>query len=255
MPSISKTADNLGLIYPQNGILAIGGDIIYDGGYKIHIFTSTGTFLVGSVNRITPVEYLVVAGGGGGGIGGNGTTTKSTGGGAGGLLFGNFLPETKNYTITVGSGGASSSNGGNSSISGIVTSTGGGGGGDVNYTKTGTGSAGSNGGSGGGGGGGGVGAQPAGVGIVGQGFNGSVATGDKNTAIVTLGAGGGAGGPASGELGGPGITTSISGISTTYAKGGNATVAGGLQPNNTGNGGIGLSAGSDGIVILRYKYP
>ena len=55
--------------------IATGGIITEAGGYKIHVFTSSGSFQI--VSGIKTVEYLVVAGGGGGGAdrGGTGGTS------------------------------------------------------------------------------------------------------------------------------------------------------------------------------------
>ena len=65
--------------------------------YKVHTFTSSGTFtVVGSLS----IDYLVVAGGGGGGHNHGG------GGGAGGLLTGSKTAAAGAYTVTVGAGGA-----------------------------------------------------------------------------------------------------------------------------------------------------
>ena len=75
---------------------ADGGTITTSGNYRIHTFTSTGTF---TVNKPMNVEVLVVAGGGGGGVAGGG-------GGAGGLLYNNaFSVGTGANTVTIGSGG------------------------------------------------------------------------------------------------------------------------------------------------------
>ena len=57
----------------SNFIVATGGVITYSGNYKIHTFTSNGTF---TVKQNVNAEVLVVAGGGGGG--------GDTGGGGGG---------------------------------------------------------------------------------------------------------------------------------------------------------------------------
>lgn len=57
--------------YPQllfggaKGIVATGGTITYAGGYKIHTFTSGGTFQV--LSGSGSVDYLIVGGGGGSG--------------------------------------------------------------------------------------------------------------------------------------------------------------------------------------------
>ena len=82
------------------GFSAVGGTTstyTRDGvDYKVHTFTSSGTFAVSGSIGIT---YLVVAGGGAGGedIGG--------GGGAGGLLAGTTTAD-QNYSIVIGAGGA-----------------------------------------------------------------------------------------------------------------------------------------------------
>ena len=93
------------------------------GGYKIHTFTSSGTF---TPNQSGTVEYLIVAGGGGG--------AQYGGGGAGGVLVSEFCLAGRAMTVTVGAGGANAtagnvrgSNGANSSFNSI-TSIGGGGG-------------------------------------------------------------------------------------------------------------------------------
>ena len=139
-----------------------GGTETTSGDYKIHTFTSPGTFTVtnvGTPSGSTTVEYLVVAGGGGGGADQGGT---AGGGGGGGGFRTNFpspafagLPvSVTSYPISVGTSGAGSNaigvrggNGGNSTFSNITSA--GGGGGATNPNSPGTGGA--NGGSGGGG--------------------------------------------------------------------------------------------------------
>jgi predicted heme/steroid binding protein len=110
--------------------------------YKIHRFTSTGTFTVYGYGL---VEILVVAGAGGGGwdVGG--------GGGAGGYVETSTFVIPGTYTITVGAGGSGSVTNGGSAPSGNqstalgIIALGGGGGG--NYTG-GSGASGANGGGG-----------------------------------------------------------------------------------------------------------
>lgn len=110
-----------------------------NGGYKYHVFTSSGALTVSSGND--EIEFLVVAGGGGGGWGNGG------GGGAGGLRTNDpGVPAPIRitdpvslspgpYTITVGDGGPSDASpttsraGGNSSIGSLVVASGGGAGG------------------------------------------------------------------------------------------------------------------------------
>jgi hypothetical protein len=64
-------------------ISATGGTITEAGGFKIHTFTSSGTFSVSSVDDGATLEYVIIAGGGAGG----GDNNNSTGGGgAGGYI-------------------------------------------------------------------------------------------------------------------------------------------------------------------------
>ena len=126
-------------------ITADGGTVteITDGGnnYRIHTFTSSGTFTVSSTGTTNAeVEYLAVGGGGGGG-----NSTDSGGGGAGGLIFEKTTVTNQSYTVTVGNGGSVDTNGQNSSVFG-ATALGGGHGG-INTSASGN-----SGGSGGGGG-------------------------------------------------------------------------------------------------------
>ena len=62
--------------------LPSGGTVTTSGNYRIHSFTSSGTF----VNTLASlsVEYLVIAGGGGGGVGDQNAVAYGGGGGAGG---------------------------------------------------------------------------------------------------------------------------------------------------------------------------
>ena len=111
--------------------VATGGNaIVEDGNYKIHVFTSPGTFCVsniGNTGNPANADYLVVAGGGGsnygaGGAGGFRTCVSTCG----------SLPLSVNaFPITVGAGGAGTPSGcatrGSNSIFSTITSTGGGG--------------------------------------------------------------------------------------------------------------------------------
>jgi hypothetical protein len=130
-------------------VTATGGTVTCCGDYKIHTFTSPGTFCVscaGNAAGNNQLEYTVVAGGGGGG------ESQGGGGGAGGFRFaspslaplcypakplaGSTLTASASaYPITVGGGGGGASgspgpNGtpGSNSIFSTITSTGGGGG-------------------------------------------------------------------------------------------------------------------------------
>jgi hypothetical protein len=249
-------------------ISATGGNSTSDvDGYRIHTFTSSGTFTVSSGGIC---EVLVVAGGGGGGndVGG--------GGGAGGLIYNtSFFIAGGTYPIVVGSGGpggltanasSTAQNGQNSSFSTLIAIGGGGGG---NWQSAASGYVATNGGSGGGASGYTFPGQP-GTGTVGQGNNGGIAT---NSSTDQTGAGGGgAGGKGSNALiinftgfvpGGIGVTLTISGIMKTYATGGrgagNSWTGGVSADANTGNGGDGRgtspeigNSGGSGIVVIRY---
>ena len=73
-------------------------------GYKVHTFTSPGTFTVtGSAGS---VEVLIVGGGGGGGSG-NGSGYESGGGGATAVYYNNNMSvQAGAYPVSVGGGGA-----------------------------------------------------------------------------------------------------------------------------------------------------
>jgi len=208
-----------------------GGTITTSGSYRIHTFTSSGTF-TNTISNLS-VEYVVVAGGGGGGgsyySGGGGAggyrssvSGESTGGG--GTLESALTLSTGNKTVTVGAGGGGgdgNNNGisnGSNSVFDTITSTGGGRG----AAGHGTGVAGGCGGAGSGntanGGG------PGGSGTTGQGYNGGSA---DTTGNYYSGGGGGAGSagghsaPQNGNSnGGAGVQTSINGTATYYAAGG-----------------------------------
>jgi len=89
---------------------ASGGDDVYDiDGYRIHVFTTSGTFVVPGTN--ISADVLAVGGGGGGG------QDNAGGAGAGGLIFkpghtfegrGASTGRDGAYTIVIGSGGTGS---------------------------------------------------------------------------------------------------------------------------------------------------
>jgi hypothetical protein len=252
---------------------AAGGTITTPTGYKVHTFTSSGTF---TPEIAGTVEYLVVAGGGGGGAPGGG------GGGAGGYrTASSFAVAATGITITVGAAGnagiynvQSGQLGGNSVFS-TITSLGGGGGGGNSLAALAGGS--------GGGKGGSAGAGSAGT--SGQGNNGGSCSGYGYGGGGGAGAVGGNGSNASGGgVGGIGTQTSINGTATYFAGGGgggtyvaagtSAGRTGGLGGGgtggnqaagltggtaNTGGGGGGRgggtgagTSGGSGIVIIRY---
>jgi hypothetical protein len=242
-------------------ISASGGSEATNGDYKIHTFTSPGTFTVSSAGNScgsNAVDYLVVAGGGGGGgcqgagAGSAGGYRESCGVGYTSSPRGSGVSQVpvtaQGYPITVGGGGAGSSpaanpgnQGSNSSFS-SVTSTGGGYGGRGGGPPASA--PGGPGGSGGGGGGrsnraGGAGNSPP-VSPA-QGFNGG---NSKSASSPTVDHGGGGGGAtavggnspgSAGGAGGAGATTGITGSNNTYGGGG----GGGSENNNTGAGGSG----------------
>ena len=253
-------------------IVATGGTVTCCGDYKIHTFTSPGTFCVSAVGNplgSISVDYLVVAGGGG--AAGAHNVVKAGGGGAGGYRESSgaasgcysrsplgacvaALPViAQGYPITVGAGGAGvtfpspdtnseNASKGSNSVFNTITSTGGGQSGT--YSNSG-------GQPGGSGGGRGTWSTP-----------GAANTGSGNTPPVTPsqgfpggcsspyptpGAGGGGGAtvaggvasPTTGGAGGAGATTSISGTPTSYAGGGGGGGTTTKGPGGTGGGGTG----------------
>ena len=227
-------------------IQATGGEVYEvndnDTLYRVHVFKSSGEFLVADAGSVAEVEYLIVAGGGGGGgvIGG--------GGGAGGFLAGTTTVTAQTYPVIVGAGGLGGfsynssvqlgfSGTGSSALG--QTAVGGGGGGalggnDVRYN-----------GSVGGSGGGASGLNNLGAaGTEGQGFSGGAAAGAGSSGNN----GGGGGGASSkgidainalsGGRGGVGKESDITGTLYWYAGGG-----GGGSRTSNGPGGIGGSGG------------
>jgi len=231
--------------------------------FKVHTFTSPGTFCVSAGNGpLAVVDYQVIAGGGGGGSDANSSGGIGVaGGGAGGfreakvsgtsgcwsaspLASATSIPVSiQGYPIVVGAGGAagpgsggSASRGSDSTFS-TITSTGGGGGrGEPNSADN------SPGGSGGGGTyntAGGTGNTP------------SVSPSQGNNGEAGLfggnypgGGGGGAievGGTDGDGQGGDGATSSINGTPTTRAGGGGGGFLNGVagSPGGSGGGGKG----------------
>lgn len=289
----SVTAATSTLTLP-GGLTATGGNtVVESGGYKIHTFTSSGTF---AVTGSGTVEYLVIGGGGGGGKGAYG---NGGGGGAGGYRSsvsgessgGGASAESAlsvtdgNYTVTIGAGGAGTTGSGagtagSDTVFGSITSVGGGGGGTSSGSGGVTGAA-TAGGSGGGGGGSNA---SGGAGTANQGYAGGTA-GPYSPPNYPGGGGGGAGGTpstpanssAAGGSGGAGVASSITGSSVTRAGGGGGGVETGTAGSGAGGGGNGNSgsgsgtsgtantgggggagyssagAGGSGIVIIRYS--
>jgi hypothetical protein len=246
-------------------------DIATNTTYTFTINASDGLNTVPRAFSITStpllIEYLLVGGGGSGGwdVGG--------GGGAGGLLTGTYaLSNTRSFPISIGAGGQAITtnseqfNGGNTSAFGLIA-YGGGGGGNWNNSANST----RNGAAGGSGGGGGGWSQIGygGAGTSGQGYAGGNAT--TNATPSYGGGGGGAGGAGSNGTagdnsqipGGPGVASSITGTSITYASGGrgggdntpDSSTSNGTDGLGNGADGEGLSSkrrGGSGAVIIAY---
>ena len=131
VPQLTKSGF-MGILIGGGGdfIVATGGDITTDGDYKVHKFTSSGTFEITSGTG--DVEYLVISGGGGGNRG-------NAGGGGSGA----FRTDTKSdmevgeYTVTIGAKGiggyggseGTPATGGGTSVFDDISLTGGGAGG------------------------------------------------------------------------------------------------------------------------------
>jgi hypothetical protein len=241
-------------------VVATGGTVTTVGDYKVHTFTSSGTFTVSNPGAQNGgIEYLVVAGGGGGGVFGAGgaggyrssVSGESSGGGAGAESA--FTPTATAYTVTVGAGGANNGyrisgdmTDGSNSAFGTIVSIGGGKGGSSEYdTPRFPGSGGSGGGGASGGDAGSGGGEFGASGTSGQGYAG----GSSDSAGHPQGNGGGGGGAgatggngsgSTGGNGGSGVSSSINGSSTTRAGGGGG---GGYYYGSTGTGGSGGSGG------------
>ena len=220
-------------------VAATGGNTITTAnGFKIHKFTSPGTFTV-TAGETTDAKYLIVAGGGGGG------GDNSGGGGAGALHYKeNVTLAPGAFPISIGGGGNGSpstnqlaSDGGNTVVGGTINITADGGG------KGGTGNGGMYNGGPGGSGGGAAGERGATPSAIGPGTGDSGHPGGldvqsppngwgNNGGVNSPGGGGGGGGARSvgqnaqsgtiGGNGGNGAQYSISGSNVYYAGGGGA---------------------------------
>ena len=97
--------------YASEAFSARGGTSTLDGEYRVHTFTSSGTF---SMPCDGLVDLLIVGGGGGGGTI---KTMRAAGGGAGGLVYlTGIVLSAGDHAVTIGAGGAVGANGGDSSI-------------------------------------------------------------------------------------------------------------------------------------------
>jgi hypothetical protein len=211
--------------------------------YRVHTFTTSGTFEVSTIDNQANgnAEVLVVAGGGSGG------QRHGGGGGAGGMLgprYINLSEET--YTIVVGAGGvngpSAGARGANSKISlggSDVLVASGGGAGYAATTSFGPYPAVP----GGSGGGAGYGSPAGGLGTPGQGFPGNDFGGSFEFPSTYPGSGGGGAGgqPNKGfsNLGKHGRYSFISGANVAYAGGGGGGYYDSTPPTTLAAGGIG----------------
>jgi hypothetical protein len=244
--------------------VASGGVITTSGGYTIHTFNTSGTFVP---NRNLQIEYLVIAGGGGGAAR-NGNAGGGGGGGAGGyrssvtgeLSGGGSSAESVivvnsgiSYPVLVGAGGAGGAAGGqNAGTQGSnsrfieITSVGGGWGNALadNGQSSGLG------GSGGGLSNNKQNAAAPGEGTVGQGY-----AGGQSLSLTGASGGGGAGavgdtcvsGQNTGSNGGVGVNSSITGLSIFRAGGGGGGGYG-ASGGQGGNGGGGAGSSNTGAT-------
>jgi hypothetical protein len=252
-----KNYDGTAWTFMTNNISATGGVVTEVNGYRIHTFTSSGTFT--ALNTGT-VEYLIVAGGGGGG-----GRRHAGGGGAGGLLTNidsyKLFVTPNNYSIIIGAGGiggsplSNSFNGNNSSGLGIMA-IGGGSGGNHGYTNITSVERAGDGGSGGGS------AHTTnlapGSGTFGQGFAGSRNAPDR--AICPSGGGAGGAGVANGyggegyetgagDQGGPGRQVNIDGNNHYWAGGGGGSYSPAVFSGPAYGGAGGIGGGGGGACV------
>ena len=233
----------------QSVITATGGTVSNIAGYRVHTFTSNGSFTVTETFG-NSVEFLIVGGGGGGGQahaggGGGGGVKSSVSGstsGGGTPAVDQFIVSATTYAVVVGGGGVSSPNrgtngstGGSSSVFGVTALGGGGGGSEAKGGNT-----------GGTGGGAATGNTVVAAGTAGHGFAGGISS------FNYVGGGGGAYGGYNGGTralggsggGGNGNGGSNDGSAGTAGLGGGG--GGGGYPIESGY------AGGSGIVIIRY---
>ena len=184
--------------------------------WKVHTFTSPGTFTVGSAPK--DFRVLVVGGGGGGGrTDGNGW---SAGGGGGGAVHSNdTLTLTRGaHTLTVGNGGGPGGAGGTTTFQGLPACNGGVQGSNAAGTT---------------------------------GAGGASGNGNAGAPVGNNGAGGGAGGNYT--INPNGIGSDISGIPVQYGAGRGG--AGGYGSGGGSNGGANVNGnpGVTGAVIVAYQ--
>lgn len=238
----NASCDGTQSVYPLSVPIfsGTGGTITDVNGYRIHTFTTSGTF---TPNIAGNVEVLVV-GGGGAGRGNGAAGNSGDGGSAGGLGYNASLAvAAQAYSATVGSGGtgvanAAGSNGG-SSIFSSITATGGTGGQNTSSSVARNGGAGA----------GGVG----GTGSGSQGGAGGVGLAYSISGSSVYYAGGGGGGFTLGGLGGNGGGGRGENYSSSNAADGTANTGGGGGGVSNAGANAGKNGGS-GIVIIRYPF-
>jgi hypothetical protein len=221
-----------------------GGSVSYDGAYRIHTFTSSGTFV--ATNPVVG-DVLVVGGGGAGGV------RHGGGGGGGGVVYKTTIALSTRQVIIGGGGPGGNTtpfgpSSGNDSIFGelIGVRGGGGGGSGVNTAAS-------------GGSGGSVGAlgAVAGSGVPSQGSSGGISPSSGGESKYAGGGGGGAasvgantlliGNFATGGNGGAGRLITIDGTARYFGGGGGGGCA--ASATAAGAGGIGGGgAGAKGFV-------
>ena len=136
--SLGHALASFGYKFGTTGLVVIQQDLIYliqipleewwkyrwtstRNGYTYHVFTSSGSLVISTVNSSTDIEYLVAAGGGTGGTGESGGSGGGGGQNSGGVVVDTHpITGSVTYPVTVGTGGA------DSSIGSLLTTTRGG---------------------------------------------------------------------------------------------------------------------------------
>lgn len=237
-------------------IVATGGTVYVDptdANYKIHQFTSGGTFSISACPVSATIQLMMVAGGGGGNDGG---------GGAGGYIYRPSFPvSVGSFSAVIGSAGGAGGQGGDTTFGGLVAIGGGAGGGAFWFDPSG---------GGGGSGGGGKRNRTGGPGLQPTSASGGLGNRGEDWWIEGYNGGGGGAGGAGSFLGGDGVTADIIDSSGTYAEfarggAGSSAFTSYESPSpvaNSGNGGWGgayppattVGTGQAGIIRIRYKF-
>jgi hypothetical protein len=217
-----------------------GGTVTTPTGFRVHTFTSSGTFNPGGMGAAGTISMGIVAGGGAGG-----GARRGGGGGAGGMVvLTNQTIAEGNITVTIGGGGVNNGynswQSGSNTVVGSTTAIGGGRAGAQNSSTWTIGPLG-----GGSGGGAGTGQTP-GAGTAGQGnAGGNVSADGPNYGGGAGGGKGAAGGDGSGSSGGVGgAGGDFNGV--TYAGGGGG-------PGWSGSYGAGGSGGGGNAYTGNYS--